>query len=161
MDKKRGKLGSNQARKVGITSGKRILSKPLKFSFTIKGVSKFNRNMKIILRNSESLIYKAVDLSCKMLATEASRICLSGPYEAYDTGKLARSMKAMVEKYTLDYISGVAGSFGVDYAIYVHEGTRYMIPRPFLIIAIKRKQKVITNIIQRAFKKELGKGLVQ
>lgn len=52
-----------------------------------------------------------------------------------------------------DDIAVVRIGTNVNYAIYVHEGTRRMLPRPFLLIAVKAKLPKIQNEINDLFNK--------
>ena len=139
----------------GMSRHQRRLPMP-KFGIKITGVRQFERNIKRVIKNTESATYKAVEKCCNILATEAMKICVN---IAYDTGKLANSMRGMVIAYSIDVVIGQAGSFGVEYALYVHEGTKYMVPRPFLLIAIKNKKDRITRIIHKAYRKDIAKGI--
>lgn len=51
-----------------------------------------------------------------------------------DTGRLRSSIQNTVQLEGSDVV-GYVGS-DVSYAIFVHEGTRYMAPRPFLVDAL-------------------------
>lgn len=51
----------------------------------------------------------------------------------------------------------VTGSPGVDYAVYVHSGTRFMKARPFLLNAVKDSQKDVDKDFARAVQNVLDK----
>ena len=68
------------------------------------------------------------------------------------TGTLKRSVKYK-PRHKAGYIAAgavVASVFapGGDYAVFVHEGTRFMRPRPFLITGAKRAQRDVERILE-------------
>jgi len=129
-----------------------------KFSMTLEGVDRVKRIFKQISKNTQSSMYNAISAATAIVAFEAQRITRVGPYKAYKTGKLSNSIKGMVEKFALDMVEGVAGVFNVDYAIYVHEGTSNMIPKPFLLLALKRKRKIVIKLLRKALEKDIKTG---
>ncbi len=55
-----------------------------------------------------------------------------------DTGHLARSIDSGPIRFTSPYHAEFTVIAKASYARYVHDGTRYMRPRPFLTVAAKR-----------------------
>lgn len=67
-----------------------------------------------------------------------------------DTGRLRGSHITRVNLgYTLQGIEGIVEPT-VNYAIYVHEGTRYMRPRPFLRLALESQSSEINRLLTEA-----------
>ena len=66
-------------------------------------------------------IVKGVSMACAVVEAEAVDRCPEGDHEGADTVSLAASIATKVEVNGAK-VSGVVGT-GVDYAIYVHEGT--------------------------------------
>jgi hypothetical protein len=93
------------------------------------------------------------------MANEAFKIVTMGVLRAYKTGKLSESVDAKLEQRNADFAYAVAGTFGIIYSIYVHEGTEKMEARPFLLLSFIRKRKLVVNTIQRGFKADLKKGI--
>lgn len=144
----------------GVAPGSFLTTRMPKFSMQVKGVRAFENKINKLIKNSESSLGKAVAASTKIIAKEAQRITRVGPYKAYATGRMSNAIMAQVEEIVQDMVKGVAGVFGVDYAVYVHEGTGVMEARPFLLLAAKRKKRLVENIIRKALLKDMAKGLV-
>jgi len=144
----------------GVAPSSFLTTRLPKFSVKLEGANKARKIFDKLLKNSESSLRKAVSASCGIIAYEARRIVMIGPYKAYRTGNMARNIRWMVEEFTLDYIYGVAGVFDVDYAIYVHEGTYKMAAKPFLLLALKRKKKLIIKLLNEALAKDIAKGII-
>jgi len=66
-----------------------------------------------------------------------------------DTGRLRTSINTTV--------SGLTATISptVDYAIFVHEGTRYMAGRPFMINGLNQAESEINSIVQKEIKRIL------
>ena len=133
----------------------------MKISLTLLGASKAEKYIKKLLKDNTTSTYKAVQASVRLIEREAEKIVSAGPMKAVLTGKMLKAIKSYMEKYTADLITGAAGVFGVDYAIYVHMGTRYMEARPFLLLAFLRKKQLVIRMIMNAYKKDYGKGLTK
>ena len=129
-----------------------------KFSFTVTGMQSVDRAFQMLLRNSRSATYNAIRAATAILYKEMASLIKSGPLKAYDTGALYRSIKSEMERYTQNEIYGVAGSFGVKYAIYVHDGSQGRWPKPFANVAITRKKALIKKMIKKAISEDIVKG---
>ena len=130
-----------------------------KFTLEVFGDKKLIKIFNRLVKNTESATFKAMTAAVKIVSKEAHRIVTTGPYKAVDTGKLSKSIRGLVEKFVLGkYIYGSAGVFDVLYAIYVHEGTKNMEARPFLILALRNKEGVIIKLITQAIQKDIKKG---
>lgn len=121
-----------------------------------KAISAFNK----VITNVESSTYKAFVGVLKLLEYEIKRVIRVGKYKAFDTGFMHDHVKWMVEKRFIDYLKGSVGVYGVNYAVYVHEGTRYMLGRAFLLIAIYRKHLLMEKMLREAIAKDIAKGLI-
>ena len=129
------------------------------FSFKVYGTKELASSLDKYLSSSISFLYDAVEKSAMLVAKEAKNILTNGPYKAYDTGQLASDVDSFVEEFTQHIIRAVAGNFTVPYAIYVFYGTEKMAARPYLKLALQRKEQVIVNMIEKAFQKDYTSGL--
>lgn len=75
---------------------------------------------------------------------------LSKQLTPVDTGRLRSSI------YTELYPLRATISTNVNYAIYVHEGTEFMVPRPFMQEAVSFLQKDMEEIITEEIRKTLN-----
>jgi len=132
----------------------------VKAKITVSGVSAVESAFRKVSRNMESATFKAVEAAVKMIRAEARKIVLTGSMKAYDTGELYEGIVALIEERNNDEIYGVAGTFTVKHAIYIHEGTHKMAPRPFLLVAIKRRMKLIEKMIQQAVQRDISRGFI-
>lgn len=66
-----------------------------------------------------------------------------------DTGRLRASIHTV-----LSHLSGAVGT-NVDYAVYVHEGTRFMSGRPFMEDGVRLAEKEATDIVRKELEREL------
>jgi len=126
-----------------------------KFHIGIIGHGKVINVFKKILNTTPFHIERAVEKSLFLLSFQAKKNLLVGVTRAYKTGKLFNSVSNKLEKVNADFIQGVSGTFGVDYSIYVHEGTYQMESRPFLLLAFIKHEKKIVNTIRMAIIKEM------
>lgn len=70
-------------------------------------------------------------------------IITRGLYSSIQRGLYTTNLKGEVGP-------NVTGSPGVNYAIYVHEGTKYMRSRPFLMMAVASKREETTRYFKEA-----------
>lgn len=130
-----------------------------KFSITITGYNNAKRNFNKVYSNTKSSLYNVINGATKLVADETIKILKSsGEYKAYKTGELAESIKPAMEKFVMDYIYGIVKSDS-RYAVYVHYGTKWMKERPFFIIALRRKKKMIHIMAMKAIRKDISKGV--
>jgi HK97 gp10 family phage protein len=90
--------------------------------------------------------YDVTARAVMMVEAEAKRLITYGYYrKAVDTGRLRMSINGQIISSTATQSEGKVGTI-VYYAIYVHEGTKFMEERPFLVDALKNKQDEIKNM---------------
>lgn len=88
------------------------------------------------LFNRKSGIYRHT-LTLGVKITNAAKVRLSRSPKRIDTGRLRASIK--VSTFTaLAGVAAVSVGTNVEYAIYVHEGTRYMQANPFISDAVRQ-----------------------
>ncbi len=91
-----------------------------------------------------------------MVEAESKRLIKEGYYQpAIDTGRLIQSIQGVVVYATGTKALGTVGT-NVYYSVYVHEGTRYMEARPFLVDALKNKEDEIREIFRDAVRRAFG-----
>jgi len=165
-------------RRVGITGGMGSRSTPFKkvsgsapstffkktsapnFAVKVYGVEKAVRNFNKTFSNIESSMNKTFIAVLKLLEYEIKRTIRVGAYSAYDTGWMHDHVKHLLEKEFVDYLQGSAGVYGVDYAVYVHEGTKFMMGRNFIMVAIAKRYKLIRAMFIKAIQNDINKGLI-
>ena len=111
--------------------------------------------VKIVVDNTKEIEH-AIDLAVEKalravgghLAGEAGDELENSPRRV-DTARLKNSIT-----FNVDEDSVVVGT-NVNYAIYVHEGTRRMTPNRFLRNAMERNEDQIVKIIQDEFKNSM------
>lgn len=69
-----------------------------------------------------------------------------------DTGRLRKGTRGEYRKEGTKHIA-VVGSWGVEYATYVHEGTRKMRARPYIRETLEEKKDYIRRSISRAVRR--------
>lgn len=79
---------------------------------------------------AQRAVQRAVHRSAFLIERMAKLNVTSGPYKAVDTGRLRSSIAAGSTQPMVMFVKP-----HVEYGIYVHEGTRFMRPRPFLFAA--------------------------
>lgn len=131
-----------------------------KFDISVHGSVAVNKIFRRIYSNAESETKRAMDKAARLLVREVKKNLISGDLRAYDTGKLYRSIAYQIEKSTLNAISMTVGSYDVEYAIYVHEGTSKMPSRPFLSRTFQMNEKKIIDIIRDGLNKDVEKGII-
>lgn len=86
-----------------------------------------------------------------MLQAEAIRLVKSGYYRpAVDTGHMWKNIMYIPPKNVNPTDLVLDFGTSVYYAIYVHEGTKWMVKRPFIIDAVKNKRKEILTEMNAA-----------
>lgn len=116
---------------------------------TTVDVSKLEAAIEAYEREAPVLLAQALTLVAHRIAAEAKRTTLFRDR----TGSLRRSiMPGRVESsgdmLTVDVMAG--GTGGVDYALFVHEGTRHMRARPFMREAVERLEPWIADTVSAA-----------
>jgi len=91
-----------------------------------------------------ALINKALKIAVKKSALLVERY--SKMRSPFDTGRLASSINTRIGKFTATV------SPTVDYANYVHDGTRYMRARPFMTQGLEDATTEIRSVFNRAIK---------
>lgn len=106
--------------------------------------------IKAAFRRAPQRMYREVALAISkstiLIGREATREVTYGPNRAIKTGRLRASIQ------TGRRITPTRGEIGptVNYAIYVHEGTRYMRARPFLRAAVEKSDSMIQQFFTQA-----------
>lgn len=85
----------------------------------------YSGEVNLLLHDTNGPLGKYMATLCALIETAAKGHC------PVDTGRLRSSITHRVEADGGEIV-GVVGT-SVEYAIYVHEGTRYMAGRPFLV----------------------------
>lgn len=97
-----------------------------------------------------SAIATAIRTSAYVVEGEAKKALTYGDTRAIRTGRLRASTQV---QELASYRAAIYPT--VYYAIYVHEGTRYMRPRPFMTKAADQSVKQIQDIFQAEIDKAL------
>ena len=111
------------------------------FTATLNAIDTFSKKT---LGLAEKKMWEAV----LMLERDSKVWCTQ--MGAVDTGRLRSSIKGLVYKIPNGYLGEVSAS--VEYAIFVHEGTMRMLPRPFLETALVEDKKKIDRLMSQGFK---------
>ena len=111
----------------------------------VKGLDKLLRNFDTLSIEMKLMITDAIKKSALLIESKAK------PITPVDTGRLRSSitsaitpMEAIVAPHT-------------EYAIFVHEGTRYMGPRPFMEIGAEKAFPEIRKVFEDAINIILSK----
>lgn len=114
-------------------------------TINVRGMRGFQRAMKESPRDLKNEIEKAMKKSVFKAEGEIK------PITPVDTGRMRASIK--------HYLKPLEGEIfpTVDYAIYVHEGTKYMAARPFMEQGLKYAKPTIENYFKDAIEKTLDK----
>lgn len=118
----------------------------------------------------KTMVKVAVKKALILVEAEAIRLIAGNVYwkNPIDTRRMSNSITNKLDKFTYTAIEGRVGT-NVDYAIYVHEGTKYMEigaknsgnesmdkgKRPFLTDALKNKRAEVIAMVIEAYKREL------
>ncbi len=99
--------------------------------------------------------YDVMARSVLIVEAEAKRLMTYNYYrKAVDSGRLRGTVTGQVVSFTATEAEGKVGT-NVYYGIYVHEGTKWMEERPFLVDALKNKQDEIKNMHSRELKRNI------
>lgn len=109
------------------------------FSVKVEGLKEAQALLKKYPQRAEEEFDKAIIASIIAVDRESKK------RSPVDTGR----MRSSIQHRKIDALTGEVKT-GVNYAIYVHEGTRYMSGRPFLREAIDSLQNFITENFKRA-----------
>ncbi len=126
-----------------------------KFELKLNGVSMLNKMFRKMYVSSDTEIAKAMERVTKRLVFKVKEMLISGEYKAYQSGKLYRSIKRQVEIITENLIYAVVGSFGVEYAVYVHEGTSKRGAKPFLTAVLEKEFNSIVKTLTKAIENDI------
>lgn len=141
----------------------------LKVNISIKNNAQLKRWTRVAPVAVRTGLVKALNKSALYIGREAKKEVTSGPNQALDTGRLRASIiggdfsggsftqtsSGFVSAKPLKLTAEVGPN--VDYAIFVHEGTRFMRARPFLKTAVDNS---VENI-DRFFTEEVRSALVK
>ena len=84
---------------------------------------------------------------------ETKKKWTSGPLRAKQTGNLVASVRMTPTKPDEVEVHAGGGDHDVNYAVYVHEGTRYMTGRPAMQRAIEETQKELAELVKAEIRK--------
>ena len=159
----KGRRSSSSLSRISKYQSTKYFNKPglVKVDIKLFGVNKLDQIIKKMIKDVESSTYIAIKQCSKLLVHEVQKVLSSGDYKAYKTGTLHDSITYVIEEYTKSIIYSVIGvlNTSIHYAIYVHEGTKWMKERPFLRIALRRKKKLIIMLLINAIRKDYIKGI--
>jgi HK97 gp10 family phage protein len=103
-----------------------------------------------------SKVYDAIKRAHLIVEADAKKLMTYGYYRpAVDTGRLRMSVTSGIVKYDGKYIEAKIGT-NVYYGIYVHEGTIYMVKRPFQVDALRNNKEKIKMMFNKAVKMDIG-----
>lgn len=121
------------------------------FSFKIKGLKKFRRNIALIPGRIKKEIARGIREAAFITEAEAKKALTVGRTRAIDTGRLRADT---VVRELSPFRATIYPT--VNYAIFIHEGTRSMRARPFMKVAIDKAapqiEKIFGKRIKTAFK---------
>jgi HK97 gp10 family phage protein len=106
-------------------------------------IRELTRGLDMLGENFKSAIGSAIRKSALLIEGQSK---INSPV---DTGRMRSSIFSDIEPMKATIMPTV------DYAVYVHEGTKYMKARPFLRDAVKQKEGDMVEV----FEKELGKAV--
>ena len=122
-----------------------------KFSVKVRNLPSVLRKIDAYGRKAEKNVKIAIKVAVTLVEAEAKRLIKSGYYKpAIDSGILRSSITSEVVYASRGRVHGEVGTV-VHYGIYVHEGTYFMQPRPFLTDALKSQAEQIKKLIAKAF----------
>lgn len=130
---------------------------------TVKGLDRARQLMRATPGKISEALAMGLAEASQIVAGEAKKALTVGPTRALRTGRLRASVGgggfsggSFMTGQGID-ILGLRAVVGptVDYAIYVHEGTRYMQARPFMEVAHAASVKPI----ERAFEYHIQQAL--
>lgn len=104
-------------------------------------------NTDLVVRASEAAIERGLTAVGAFLASEAADELENDPRRV-DTGRLRNSITSEYDSAEQAVYVGT----NVDYAVYVHEGTRRMAPNRFLKNAFERNADQVKQYVEEALK---------
>jgi len=116
----------------------------------IKGIDKLNRKFRILPRRLKGGIENAIRKSAFLVEATSKETVSRGPLRAVDTGRMMRSI---APDYVRAFETAIAPH--TEYAIYVHEGTRYMRARPFMKVGAEKAEPGIRRFFEEAVKEAI------
>lgn len=111
---------------------------------TLPTLAEFNRKLSKKQVKLAEYISEAIKLSALSVEAEAKKVT------PVDTGRLRASI------YTSIYKDYAVVQPKTDYAIFVHEGTRYMKGRPFMMQGLNNSKDKIKGFFETAIKRALN-----
>ena len=101
--------------------------------------------------------YDVMARAVLMVEAEAKKLMTYDYYrKAVDSGRLRGTVTGQVVSFTAMEAEGKVGT-NVYYGIYVHEGTKWMEERPFLVDALKNKREEIGYMHVVELRKNISK----
>lgn len=136
-----------------------------KINVEIKNLAQIRRAFDLAPSLMGRELGKAIKDATIYIGREAVKEVTSGVNRALDTGRLRASIQggtysggSVSQSASGTTISRLRGEVGpsVHYAIYVHEGTRYMRARPFMETAVENSQEPIQRFFTDAVDRVLN-----
>lgn len=140
------------------------------FNFTVRGANATIHALANYANVSMKKVLTAVKKSLYILEAESIRLVAGNVYwkNPIDTRRMIGSITNQLVEFNFNRIEGKAGT-NVEYAIYVHQGTRLMKigaenrgkpsgvmgERPFLTDALHNKKELIIKMVIDAYKQDL------
>ncbi len=141
-----------------------------KFGFTIKGGQSAIKKLENYANTKRTKLLVAIKKSLILIEAEAIRLVAGGIYwkNPIDTRRMIGSVTNQLVSFSYTGIEGKVGT-NVEYAIYVHEGTKMMKKgaenrgkssgrageRPFLLDALNNKKDEVITMIIEAYKQDI------
>lgn len=119
----------------------------LKVEFDKRDIDRIRERFRKEPARIVAMLQKFVETTTWGITRETIKALQTGDTRAYDTGNLARSTQNPEIKTLMGIIYARA-----DYAVYVHEGTRYMRARPFFERAIQNYTPTLQTYIKSMLK---------
>lgn len=127
-----------------------------KFGVFVRGYKSLQRKLATYEKVTQLKSYEALKRSLILLEAEMKKLITYGYYRpAVQRGRMRLSVGGQIISFTPVKAEAKVGT-NVYYAIYVHEGTRFMIARPFAVDALDNKRNEIMNMFEKAYKYDLG-----
>lgn len=130
-------------------------------AITVRGANKVTAALKRFDAVAQMEVLRALEMAGLVVEAEAKKLLSEGALKAVDTGRLRASITTRLAASGGFARGDPEAQIGtnVHYAIYVHEGTPHMNPRPFLLTALINKQKQVEAIVAGAIKRSMMKGV--
>jgi len=128
----------------------------MSISIKIPNLPKFQAALNKSPQYTEKEIRKAFEESLYQIIRETK------PLTPVDTGLLRSSIGQQGSKgiFKIEKMKAIVGT-AIKYAVYVHEGTRYMIGRPFLETGLKKSESKIKGFFKDAINNVFNKIAMQ